>query len=134
MNAPALNVLRAVVCKYRESGAISKNADFFLIQQKYNIQYSKTIFKSSSEAPFLQKIGKLKIGLNLVEGRWKLCKLGHFQNAYTKKQKLIHSSSLPGLFHNSQSFFQAIFYLDLGFLSISYTRAKKVMFHALMTP
>ena len=60
MNAPALNVLRAVVCKYRESGAISKNADFFLIQQKYNIQYSKTIFKSSSEAPFLQKNRKVK--------------------------------------------------------------------------
>lgn len=31
MNAPAFNVLRAVVCKYRESGAISKNVDFFLI-------------------------------------------------------------------------------------------------------
>ena len=29
VNAPAFNVLRAVVCKYRESGAISKNADFF---------------------------------------------------------------------------------------------------------
>ena len=29
MNAPAFNVLRAVVCKYRESGTISKNADFF---------------------------------------------------------------------------------------------------------
>ena len=43
VNAPAFNVLRAVVCKYRESGAISKNADFFLIQQKYDIQkqYSK---------------------------------------------------------------------------------------------
>ena len=43
VNAPAFNVLRAVVCKYRESGAISKNADFFFIQQKYNIQkqYSK---------------------------------------------------------------------------------------------
>ena len=43
VNALAFNVLRAVVCKYRESGAISKNADFFLIQQKYNIQkqYSK---------------------------------------------------------------------------------------------
>ena len=34
----------------------------------------------------------------------------------------------------SQSFFQAIFYLDLGFLSISYTHAKKVMFRTLMTP
>ena len=43
VNAPAFNVLRAVVCKYRESGAISKKTDFFLIQQKYNIQkqYSK---------------------------------------------------------------------------------------------
>ena len=43
VNASAFNVLRAVVCKYRESSAISKNADFFLIQQKYNIQkqYSK---------------------------------------------------------------------------------------------
>ena len=49
MNAPAFNVLRAVVCKYRESGAISKNAYFFLIQQKYNIQkqYSKVPAKLS---------------------------------------------------------------------------------------
>ena len=29
MNAPAFNVLRAVVFKYRESGTMSKNADFF---------------------------------------------------------------------------------------------------------
>ena len=109
---------------------------FFLFHQKYNIQYSKTIFKSSSEAPFLRKKGKLKISLNSglrPSWGWFLTS-GHFQNTRTKNQKLIHSSSLTGLLHNSQSFFQAIFYLDLGFLSISYTRAKKIMFHALMTP
>ena len=50
-----------------------------------------------------------------------------------KKRKLLYSSSLQGLLHISQSYFQAIFYLDLGFLSISYTYAKKVMFRALLT-
>ena len=65
---------------------------------------------------------------------WKLCKLGHFQNALTKKRKLIYSSSVQGLLHNSQSFFQAIFYLYPDFLFISYTRTKEVMFRALMTP
>ena len=29
MNAPALNVLRAVVCKYRESGAIDQKMRIF---------------------------------------------------------------------------------------------------------
>ena len=82
----------------------------------------------------MQKIGKLKIGLNLVEGPMEIMQIRAFSKRLYEKRKLIHSSSLPGLFHNSQSFFQAIFYLDLGFLSISYTRAKKVMFHALMTP
>ena len=50
----------------------SKNSNFFLFHQK-NIKdpfgklFSKTvtIFKSSTEAPFLRKIGKFKIGLNL---------------------------------------------------------------------
>ena len=68
------------------------------------------------------------------KARWKLWKLEHFQNVRTKKRKLIYSSSLQDLLHNSQSFFQALFYLDLGFLSGSYTPAKKVMFRALMTP
>ena len=87
---------------------------------------------------------------------------GHFQNARTKKRKLIYSLSFPvacenirfsslfaaekseekrmfsqatfpGLLQNSHSFFQALFYLNVGFLSISYTRAKKVMFRTLMT-
>ena len=77
------------------------------------------MFKRSSEAPFLRIIGKFKIGLNL-------------KRSY-KKLKAVYTSSLQGLIHISQSYFQAIFYLDLGFFSISYTRAKKVMFRHLLT-
>ena len=50
------------------------------------------------------------------------------------KQWLCAGVFFRGLLHNSQSFFQAIFYLYLDFLFISYTRTKKVMFRALMTP
>ena len=107
---------------------------FFLFRQKTLLvyyfqtpwQYSKVLI---SEAPFLGKIGKFNFGLNL-----ELCKLGHFQTARTKKREEIYTSSLQGLVHISQSYFQAIFYLDLGFFSISYTRAKKVMFRHLLTP
>ena len=62
--------LRAVVVNYRESGAMQfKKFEFFFISPKHPFGklFSKTvtIFKSSSEAPFLRKIGKFKIGLNL---------------------------------------------------------------------
>ena len=87
VNAPAFNVLRAVVCKYRESGAISKNADFFFKSTK--IQYSKTIFKSSSKAPFLRKIGKLKIGLDSVEGPMEIMQIMTFSNRSYEKTKAI---------------------------------------------
>ena len=59
--------------------------------------FSKTIFKSSSEAPFLRKIGNLKIGLNLVEGPMEIMQIEHIQNAPTKKRKVIYWSSLQGL-------------------------------------
>ena len=78
VNAPAFNVLRAVVCKYRESGAISTK-----------IQYSKTIFKSSSKAPFLRKIGKLKIGLNSVEGPMEIMQIMTFSKRSYEKTKAI---------------------------------------------
>ena len=71
------------------------------------------MFKRSSEAPFLRIIGKFKIGLNL-------------KRSY-KKLKAVYTSSLHGLIHISQSYFQAIIYLDLGFFCTSYTRSKKVM-------
>ena len=86
MNAPAFNVLRAVVCKYREAGAISKNVDFFFNLTK--IQYSKAIFKSSSEASFLRKIGKLKIGLNPVEGLMEIMQIRAFLKRSYEKMKV----------------------------------------------
>ena len=56
-----------------------------------------------------------------------------FLKARTKKRKLIYCSSSPGLLHISQSYFKAMLYRDLGFLSLFYTRVKKVMFRALLT-
>ena len=85
MNARAFNVLRAVVCKYRECGFTSKNADFFFNSTK--IQFLKTIFKSSSEAPFLRKIGKLKIGLNSVEGPMEIIQIRAFSKRSYEKTK-----------------------------------------------
>ena len=57
--------LRAVVGNYRESGAMQfKKFIFFFISPKdpFGKLFSKTetIFKSSSEASFLRKIGKFK--------------------------------------------------------------------------
>ena len=91
--------LRAVVGNYRESGAMQfKKFDFFFISPKdpFGKLFLKTVtmFKSSSEAPFLRKIGKFKIGLNL-------------KRSY-KKRKAVYNSSLQGLIHISQSYFQAI--------------------------
>ena len=62
--------LRAVVGNYRESGAMQfKKFEFLFIspEDPFGNLFSKivTIFKSSSEAPFLRKIEKFKIGLNV---------------------------------------------------------------------
>ena len=101
-----------------------KKFDFFFISPKdpFGKLFLKTVtmFKRSSEAPFLRIIGKFKIGLNL-------------KRSY-KKLKAVCTSSLQGLIHISQSYFQAIIYLDLGFFCTSYTRSKKVMFRHLLTP
>ena len=82
-----------------------------------------TIFKSSSEASFLRKIGQFKIGLNLEIMKMRALSKGSYD-----KRKAVYTSSLQTLIHISQSYFQAIFYLALGFFSISYTRGNKVMF------
>ena len=55
-----------------------------------------------------------------------------------KKKKKKTEASLYFIFarfvaHFSKLLFEAIFYLDRGFLSISYTRAKKVVFRHLLT-
>ena len=79
------------------------------------------MFKSSSEAPFLRKVGKFKIGLNLVEGPMEIMQIrAYSKRSYEKlKQNLIYSSSLLRLLHNSQSLFKAIFYLHIGARFIS---------------
>ena len=53
------SILRAVVSNYRESAARSINSNFFFFHQNkhFGKLFSKTIFKSSSEAPFMRKIG-----------------------------------------------------------------------------
>ena len=78
-----LIVLRAVVCKYRESGPRSKPRIFFPFRKLF----SKTIFKSSSEAPFLRKIGKFKTGLNLVEGSMEIVQIRAFPKRLKEKTK-----------------------------------------------
>ena len=110
-----------------------KTFEFFFISPKgpFGKLFLKTVtmFKSSSEAPFLGKIGKFKIGLNL-----EIMQIRAFSKRSYEKRKAVYTSPLQGLIHISQSCFQAIFYLDLGFFSISYTRSKKVMFRHLLTP
>ena len=53
------SILRAVVSNCGESAARSINSNFlFFHQNKYfGKLFSKTIFKNSSEAPFMRKIG-----------------------------------------------------------------------------
>ena len=81
--------LRAVVCKYQEFGARSKNSIFFLFYPKnpFGKLFLKTIFKSSSETPFLRKIGKLKIGLNLVKCPTEIMQLGAYSKCAYEKTK-----------------------------------------------
>ena len=51
------SILRAVVSNYRESAARSINSHFFFFHQNkhFGKLFSKTVFKSSSEAPFMRK-------------------------------------------------------------------------------
>ena len=92
-----------------------KKFEFFFISPKdpFGKLFSNTvtIFKSSSEAPFLRKIGKFKIGLNL-----EIMQIRAFpKRSYEKTKGSLYTSSLQALTHISQSYFQAMFYLDLGF-------------------
>ena len=131
--------LRAVVCKkYREYGARSKNSDFFSLHQKnpFGKLFSKTIFKSSSEASFLGK-GKLKIGLNAVEGPMEIMQIRAFSKRSYKKMKA-NPQFIFTEFVAQFSKFLSSYILSLSRLSFyflhGYTRTKKVMFRALMRP
>ena len=93
------------------------------------------IYKALYEAPFLQKIGKLKIALNVVEGPMEIMQIGAYSKRSCEKTKANLKFIFTRFFlHNSQSFLQAKFYVDLCFPFSSYSCAKKVMFRALMTP
>ena len=61
---------------------------YFTKKKPFGKLFSKTIFKSSSEAPFLRKIGKFKISLNLV-GPKEIMQITEFLKARAKKRKLI---------------------------------------------
>ena len=126
--------LRAVVGNYRESGAMQfKKFDFFFISPKdpFGKLFSNTvtIFKSSSEAPFLRKIGKFKIDLNL-----EIVQIRAFSKRAYEKTK----GSLYFIFTSFDTHFSKLLssYILSRFriFSISYTRAKKVMFRHLLTP
>ena len=58
-----LQNLRAIVSNYRESADSCKNSKFFFFRQKIPLGklFSKTIFKSSSEALVWRKIEKFEI-------------------------------------------------------------------------
>ena len=92
------------------------------------IQYSKTIFKSSIEAPFFRKIGKLKIGLNSVEGLMEIMQIRAFSKHSYAKTKANPQFIFTRFVSQFSKFLSSYinFYLDLGFLSISYTHVKKV--------
>ena len=75
---------------------------------------SRSVWTSKSIAPFLRKVGKLKISLNSVEGPMEIMQIRAFSKRSYEKTKANLQFIFTGLLHNSQSFFQAIFYLYLG--------------------
>ena len=63
------------------------------------------IYKALYEAPFLQKIGKLIIGLNVVEGPMEIMQIRAYSTRSCKKTKAnLKSSSLQGFFAQFSKF------------------------------
>ena len=79
----------------------------------------KQHLKVPTRPRYCEKIGKFKIGVNLVKDPMEIMKIRAFSKCWYKKTR----ACLYFIF----SRFQTIFYLDLHFLSISSTRAKKAM-------
>ena len=98
-----IQFLTAIFSNYRESAESCKNLNLFLFHQKIPLGklFSKIIFKSSSETLVWRKIEKFETWETWPKGGWKLCKLGHFENARTKQRKLVFTSSLQDLLHIS---------------------------------
>ena len=121
--------LRAVVGNYRESGAMAmqfKKFEFFFISPKgpFGKLFSNTvtIFKSSSEAPFLRKIGKFKIGLNP-----EIMQIRAFSKRSYEKTKGILYFIFTSFDTHFSKLLSSYVLSRFRIFSISYTRAKKVM-------
>ena len=71
--------------------------------------------------------GKFKIGVNL-EARWKLWKLGHFQNAGTKKRELVYT------FHLFTVSSHILSWSSLTFYFFHPSKENNATFRALLTP
>ena len=114
--------LRAVVCKYRESRVRSKNSHLFLLHQKnlFGKLCSKTIFKSSSEVPFLRKVGKLKIVFNLVKGPMEIMQIRAFSKHSYERTKanlqFIFTGFVAQFSKFLSSYILSLFRLSLYFL------------------
>ena len=127
--------LRAVVGNYRECGAMAmqfKKFEFFFISPKgpFGKLFSNTvtIFKSSSEAPFLRKIGKFKIGLNL-----EIMQIRAFSKRSYEKMKGILYFIFTSFDTHFSKLLSSYVLSRIRIFSIFYTRAKKVMFLHLLT-
>ena len=82
--------LRAVVSNYRESADSCKNSKFFFFRQKIPLGklFSKTIFKSSSEALVWRKLEKFEIGVNLAKRRVKIMQIRAFSKRSYKTTEI----------------------------------------------
>ena len=125
---------KRLALRYTHSGAMQfKKFEFLFIspEDPFGKLLSKTvtIFKSSSEAPFLPKIEKFKIGLNL-----EIMQIRAFSKRSYEKTK----GSLFFIFTRFDTHFSKLLssYILSWFriFSISYTRTKNVMFRHLLTP
>ena len=107
------------VRNHRESGARSKTSILFLIDQKHSCKllFKNNILKFQRSSVIAKKMESLK-------------------SAYLKHgQRPDGNCTNQGIFKTlvGKNESQSLLHLDLGFLSIFYTRAKKVMFRHLLT-
>ena len=100
-----------------EYPALAKKKWIFPEQVPFGKLFLKQHLKVPTRSRFCEKIGKFKIGVNLVKGPMEIMEIRAFSKRWYEKTR----ACLYFIF----SRFQAIFYVDLHFLSS--TRAKKVM-------
>ena len=86
------------------------------------VPFGKLFLKQHLKVPtrprFCEKIGKFQIGVNVVKGPMEIMEIRAFSKRWYEKAR----ACLYFIFSRFQ-----VFYLDLRFLSVSSTRAKKAM-------